>query len=53
MHADPHPDDLRLYQQAIIAKTFPAYTVESARHATVDTVRALQLLDIAAKIQSV
>ena len=45
-------DDITLFQYARICQRFPAYTLESLQNAPArDLLRALELLEIAAKIQ--
>lgn len=47
------PGLVHLYNRAMVCKAFPAYTLESARHANArDVWLALEMLDVAAKVQS-
>jgi hypothetical protein len=46
------PELVHLYNRAMVCKAFPAYTLESARHANArDVWLALEMLDVAAKVQ--
>jgi hypothetical protein len=47
------PATISIYHRAIIAKTFPAYTLETARGANArDVFWAMELLDAAQKVKS-
>lgn len=46
------PGLVHLYNRAMVCKAFPAYTLETARHANArDVYMALEMLDVAAKVQ--
>lgn len=51
MDNNVHPADIGLFQRAQIVRAFSgAYTLETARQASVEALWALELLDAAAKI---
>lgn len=53
MHHSVDPELVHLYNRAIVCKTFPAYTLETARAAPArDLHVAMALLDLAAKAQT-
>lgn len=52
MDASPNPLHVSLYHRAIICKAFPAYTLETAKHANAEVLLALELVTLAEKVHN-